>query len=73
MEKPSWWEGTRERMYQALKVKRRSPVQGYSAAVAAAGCCHVTPVCDSPSPLRDDSSSVQAHAVRNTYITVLQM
>ena len=58
-------------MYKALKVKLRSSVQGYSAAVAAAGCCHVTSVCDSPSPLRDDSSSAQAQAVTNTYVTVL--
>ena len=56
-------------MYEALKVKYRSPVQDYSAAVAAAGCCHVTPVCDSPSPLCDDSSSAQAHAVTKTSVT----
>ena len=29
----------------------------------------MTPVCDSPSPLRDDSSSAQAHAVTNTSVT----
>ena len=29
----------------------------------------MTPVCDSPSPLRDDSSSAQAHTVTNTSVT----
>ena len=29
----------------------------------------MTPVCDSPSPLHDDSSSAQAHAVTNTSVT----
>ena len=29
----------------------------------------MTPACDSPSPLRDDSSSAQAHAVTNTSVT----